>query len=601
MSEMTETQTRNRSFTNIAAYKFVTLDQLSSRRKSLRQFCRERRLRGTILLSAEGINLFVAGVDADVQALLSELRNDPKLEDLEVKFSYSDRQPFRRMLVKLKKEIITMGVPEIAPQRATSPKLSAQELKRWLDEGRDVTLLDVRNDYEVKLGKFSQALPIGVDNFREFPDRVSELPNELRKKPIVMYCTGGIRCEKAGPLMEQQGFEHIYQLDGGILKYFEECGGEHYDGDCFVFDQRVSVNPHLEETDTVMCFACQATLTLEEQESAKYIVGQSCPYCYRTADETMHQSLAKRHAQLRDLTHPLPGSQPYDNVRPISVPLRHEGHCVLEMLVEMHPHVSREAWCASLEAGRIRRDGIPLDGTETVTAGERLENTIPATTEPDVNADIELLYEDAMIVVVNKPAPLPMHPSGRFNRNTLVYLLNQIYAPQVLRNAHRLDANTTGLVVYSRTRTVAGQMQPQFQRGEVEKQYTARVHGRPDEDRFQCQAPIGQAVLRAGHRAVDEDGRAAETRFEVIRRDDDGTTLLRVTPLTGRTNQIRIHLAHLGFPIVGDPAYGPLASETPKQTLAPSDPPLCLHASWLKFRHPHDGRWVEFESQPKWG
>ena len=152
------------------------------------------------------------------------------------KESPSAEQPFNRMLVKIKKEIIAFGVAGIDPASRPTPKLSARELKQWLDEGRPVTLLDIRNDYEVRMGTFRGARRAGIDHFREFPAAVQQLPAELKQQPVVMFCTGGIRCEKAGPFMEQAGFQNVHQLDGGILKYFEECGGAHYDGECFVFE-----------------------------------------------------------------------------------------------------------------------------------------------------------------------------------------------------------------------------------------------------------------------------------------------------------------------------------------------------------------------------
>ena len=228
---------------NIAAYKFLPLTDLRTLRARLQTLCKDANLKGTILLSPEGINLFVAGAAHSIERLLAELRSWPGLEDLQPKLSETDHQPFRRMLVRLKKEIIAFGVEGIDPARRTSPKLSAKELKRWLDEGRPVTLLDTRNDYEVKLGTFRNAIPIGIDHFRDFPQGVARLSPELKKQPIVMFCTGGIRCEKAGPYMEREGFESVFQLDGGILKYFEEVGGAHYDGECFVFDQRVGLDP----------------------------------------------------------------------------------------------------------------------------------------------------------------------------------------------------------------------------------------------------------------------------------------------------------------------------------------------------------------------
>ena len=260
---------------NIAAYKFLPLSDLKTLRTRLQTLCKAANLKGTILLSPEGINLFVAGAADGIERLLTELRGWPGLQDLAPKMSETADQPFRRMLVRLKKEIIAFGVPGIDPARRTSPKLSARELKRWLDEGRPVTLLDTRNDYEVKLGTFRNALAVGIDHFREFPHAVARLPPELKEQPIVMFCTGGIRCEKAGPYLEREGFKSIFQLDGGILKYFEECGGAHYDGECFVFDQRVGVDPSLHETGSSQCFACQTPLSEADQQHEHYVPGKS--------------------------------------------------------------------------------------------------------------------------------------------------------------------------------------------------------------------------------------------------------------------------------------------------------------------------------------
>jgi predicted sulfurtransferase len=237
-------------YTNISTYKFAHLTDLVPLRERLLARCEGAGIKGTILLSAEGINVFVAGDRAEVDGLVAELRGIPELESLAPKYSESDYQPFNRMMVKIKKEIIAFGVEGIDPATRTSPKLPAAVLKQWLDEGRAITLLDTRNDYEVSLGTFKGAVPVGIRTFREFPRAVSELPAEMKEQPIVMFCTGGIRCEKAGPFMEREGFKNVLQLDGGILKYFEECGGEHYDGHCYVFDQRVAVDSALKETES---------------------------------------------------------------------------------------------------------------------------------------------------------------------------------------------------------------------------------------------------------------------------------------------------------------------------------------------------------------
>ena len=268
------------AFTNISTYKFTPLADLPSLRERLLSLCHARELRGTILLSPEGINVFVAGSRENVDALLAGLRTVPGLADLTPKESESDTQPFNRMLVKIKKEIIAFGIEGIDPARRPTAKLSPRTLKQWLDEGRPLTLLDTRNDYEVRMGTFRGAVPAGIDHFRDFPDAVQKLPDEMKQQPIVMFCTGGIRCEKAGPFMERAGFKNVLQLDGGILNYFEECGGAHYKGECFVFDRRVGVDPGLRETSSEMCFACQMPLTFEEQRHPHYVQGQSCPHCF---------------------------------------------------------------------------------------------------------------------------------------------------------------------------------------------------------------------------------------------------------------------------------------------------------------------------------
>ena len=585
---------------NVAVYKFVPLTDLGRRRRELREFCNMRRLKGTILLSTEGINLFVAGLEDDVACLLEKLESDPEVGHLEVKRSRSAEVPFRRMLVKVKREIISFDVPGVDPLSQRSPKVSATELKRWIDEGRDITLLDVRNDYEVQLGTFAGAEAIGVDNFRSFPDAVRELPETMKSRTIVMFCTGGIRCEKAGPMMEQAGFENVVQLDGGILKYFEECGGEHYQGECFVFDQRVSVDHQLRETETAQCFACQATLTVEDQQSAKYLPGESCPHCYRSSVDKMRENIAAREQRIHEVATPLPGSVPYENRRPLNVPGRCDGFKLVDMLASMHPHVTQEEWLSWCEDGQIRRDEERMQPDSIVVAGQRIERVEAETVEPDVNADIRILYEDAMLVVVQKPAPLPMHPSGRFNRNTLAYILDEAYSPQRLRIVHRLDANTTGVVVMARTRNVARRLQPQFEQCKVNKLYVARIHGTPEQDEFSCDAPISLRPGKSGSRQADVGGRASRTEFRFLHSLEDGTSLVSARPVTGRTNQIRLHLAHLGFPIVGDPTYRREGLGN-RQTLSVDDEPLCLHARRIGLNHPENKAWVEFVAElPEW-
>lgn len=238
-------------YLNIAAYKFVELDDPAAMRPEFLAICQQLELKGTILLSPEGINLFLAGSCAAIGRFLDWLRADPRLADLEIKESYSAAQPFRRMLVKLKAEIITMKRPQIQPRQGRAPAVDAPTVKRWLDQGSDdsgrpLVMLDTRNAFEVDAGSFVDTIDYRIEKFSDFPAAVERHRAELAGKTIVTFCTGGIRCEKAAIHMQNCGFDRVYQLDGGILKYFEEVGGAHYRGDCFVFDQRVALTPALE-------------------------------------------------------------------------------------------------------------------------------------------------------------------------------------------------------------------------------------------------------------------------------------------------------------------------------------------------------------------
>jgi UPF0176 protein len=273
---------------NISAYKFIPLDDLADLRSAALGQAQSLRLKGTVLIAPEGINIFLAGLVDDVRAWLSWLQasapQHEKFSNLPVKESFSDRQPFNRMLVRLKKEIITMRQPQLNPSGERAAHVSPSTLKRWLDTGHDdnglpVRLLDTRNDYEVRLGTFEAAIDPKLKHFSHFTDTVAKLDETLKQETVVTFCTGGIRCEKAALYMRDQGFKSVYQLDGGILRYFEEVGGAHYHGDCFVFDRRVALNPKLEETGTVECFACRGVVTVEEQQLPSYVVGKSCLHC----------------------------------------------------------------------------------------------------------------------------------------------------------------------------------------------------------------------------------------------------------------------------------------------------------------------------------
>ena len=277
------------SIVNLAAYKFVTIEATEAWRPHLAERCEALALRGTILLAPEGINLFVAGPRAAADAFIDYLRHDPlfegKFADLQFKESLSDTQPFRRMLVKLKREIITMKKPAIKPELGRAPAVDAPTLKRWLDAGHDdagrpVVMLDTRNAFEVDVGTFDDALDYRITKFSEFPAVIEAHRADLEGKTVVSFCTGGIRCEKAAIHMKEVGIEHVYQLEGGILKYFEEVGGAHYHGECFVFDYRTALNPQLEPTETLQCFGCRAVVTPDAQHSPLYTPGKTCPACH---------------------------------------------------------------------------------------------------------------------------------------------------------------------------------------------------------------------------------------------------------------------------------------------------------------------------------
>tara|TARA_R110001599_G_scaffold353676_1_gene595219 strand:- start:279912 stop:280805 length:894 start_codon:yes stop_codon:yes gene_type:complete len=272
------------NFVNIAAYKFISFDDTVEQRAVFLDKCNQLSLKGTILLSPEGINLFLAGTRAAIDSFIAWLHRDKRFADLEVKESFSDDQPFKRMLVKLKREIITMKHPLIKPELGRAPSVDAQTLKRWLDQGHDddgkpVVTMDTRNAFEVDVGTFANTIDYRIDKFSDFPDVVAQHKDELSDKTIVTFCTGGIRCEKAAIHMKNIGYDSVYQLDGGILKYFEEVGGDHYNGDCFVFDHRTALNPKLEPTLAVTCGNCNATVSPREQLAPEFVAGVSCPHC----------------------------------------------------------------------------------------------------------------------------------------------------------------------------------------------------------------------------------------------------------------------------------------------------------------------------------
>ncbi|WP_332876213.1 sulfurtransferase [Massilia sp. S19_KUP03_FR1] len=275
------------SFVNIAAYKFITFDDTEAMRPQFQALCAELSLKGTILLTPEGINLFLSGTRANIDSFMAWLRSDPRFTDIEVKESFSAEQSHKRMLVKIKKEIITMRMPLIKPELGRAPAVAPLTLKRWLDQGHDdngkpVVMVDTRNDFEVDVGTFDNVVDYRISKFTEFPDVIAAHKEDFAGKTVVTFCTGGIRCEKAAIHMQETGYDNVYQLEGGILKYFEDVGAAHYTGDCFVFDYRTALNPKLEPTVTTQCFACRAVVTPREQLSPLYVYEVSCPHCAST-------------------------------------------------------------------------------------------------------------------------------------------------------------------------------------------------------------------------------------------------------------------------------------------------------------------------------
>ncbi len=235
---------------NVAAYLFTSIEDREDLRETLLARALQSDLRGTVLLAPEGINLFLAGPADDVRGFLDALRADPRFAALEAKESWSAEQPFGRMLVKLKNEIIRMDHPTVRPADSRAPSVGATTLRAWLDRGyddngREVVLLDTRNAFEVDYGTFAGAIDWRLDKFTEFPQAVAENRAALEGRTVVSFCTGGIRCEKAAIYMRDIGLTDVLQLEGGILTYFEEVGSAHYDGDCFVFDGREALTPEL--------------------------------------------------------------------------------------------------------------------------------------------------------------------------------------------------------------------------------------------------------------------------------------------------------------------------------------------------------------------
>ena len=267
------------SVVNIAGYKFEPLVDPVDLVSVYQQKCDDLKLKGTMLISKNGINFSLAGTQQATDTIIAFLEEDNRFLNIPLKITYSETQPFRRMKVRLKKEIISLGRKDINPRELTGERISPQDLKNLLDNKEDVLVLDTRNEYETRVGKFENAIDLNLDTFRDFPEAVESLPEEYKDKQIVMYCTGGIRCEKASAVMMKAGFADVKQLEGGVLDYFKETGGAYWEGDCFVFDERVALDTKLNETDYIYCYICREPLSAEEKASPDFKINEHCPYC----------------------------------------------------------------------------------------------------------------------------------------------------------------------------------------------------------------------------------------------------------------------------------------------------------------------------------
>ncbi|WP_404400427.1 rhodanese-related sulfurtransferase [Idiomarina seosinensis] len=283
-----------------ALYKFVELNDFEQRRDAIYQVLVDNNVKGTLLLAREGINGTICGTRQGIDQVLAYLRQDPRLADLEHKESTSDTQAFYRTKVKLKKEIVTMGIDWVDPKNTVGTYV---EPEQWNDLIADpeVLLIDTRNEYEYAVGTFEGAVNPKTDTFREFPAYVQQHLDPSKHKKVAMFCTGGIRCEKSTAYLKEQGFEKVYHLKGGILKYLELVPEDdsRWRGDCFVFDQRVTVKHGLEQGEYDQCYACRMPITDAEKESSLYQKGVSCPHCYNTTTDEQKARYAERERQIQ--------------------------------------------------------------------------------------------------------------------------------------------------------------------------------------------------------------------------------------------------------------------------------------------------------------
>ena len=283
-----------------ALYRFVSLDDYKALQTPLLDIMNTNQVKGTLLLASEGINGTIAGDQKGIDNVLNWLKSDPRLTNLTVKLSFDSENPFYRTKVKLKKEIVTMGVEGIDPNRTVGTYVKPKDWNALISDP-DVLLVDTRNDYETSIGTFKNAVDPKTTNFREFPEYVKDNLDPSKHKKVAMFCTGGIRCEKSTAYLKEQGFDEVYHLEGGVLKYLEEVPEEEtmWQGECFVFDNRVSVNHQLEKGQYDQCHGCRLPITEEDKKSDKYMQGVSCHHCHDSLSEEQKARFLEREKQIR--------------------------------------------------------------------------------------------------------------------------------------------------------------------------------------------------------------------------------------------------------------------------------------------------------------
>ncbi|MEO0442478.1 MAG: rhodanese-related sulfurtransferase [Pseudomonadota bacterium] len=288
-----------RSIVVVALYRFTRLDDYKELRQPLLSFCQSQGIKGTLLLAAEGINGTVAGSRQSIDNLLAHLKQDQRLAALDHKESFYDEPPFYRMKVKLKKEIVTMGVEGIDPNQVVGTYVDPKDWNDLIDDP-EVTVVDTRNYYEVAIGTFKNALDPETTNFREFPQYLAENLDPAKHKKVAMFCTGGIRCEKSTAYLKAKGFEEVYHLRGGILKYLEQVpeAESRWQGECFVFDNRVAVDHHLEKGSYDQCHGCRHPITEHDKQSEQYLPGVACPRCYHSLSQEQVARFKERQKQI---------------------------------------------------------------------------------------------------------------------------------------------------------------------------------------------------------------------------------------------------------------------------------------------------------------